>query len=101
MTHLSGEWINWKLSWLSDRAILRTLGKYFIVLIGLGGIQPYSPLRVLRQFGLIKDVPLWSIMASYEDDYNGQIPIPRVRKLQDVWDDLIMILMGQNSWCTP
>lgn len=37
----------------------------------------------------------------YEDDYNGQIPIPRVRRLQDEWTDMITMGMGQNSWCTP
>lgn len=60
LTHLSGEFINSKLSWLGGGAILRSLGKYFIKLVGLEVIQPYVPLRVLRQLGLIQEVPFWS-----------------------------------------
>ncbi|XP_009614920.1 uncharacterized protein [Nicotiana tomentosiformis] len=86
---------------VSGRAILRTSQRYFIELIGLEGIQPYSPLQVLRQFGMIQDVPLWTRTTLYEDDYNGQIPIPRIRKLQEEWNDLVTMHMGQNSWCTP
>lgn len=101
ITHLSGEWIKWKHSWLSGNAIVRTLENYFIEPIELESIQPYAPLQALRQIGLIQDLPLWSRTALYEDDYNGKISIPRVRKLQDEWDDLIIMPMGQNSWCTP
>nr|XP_033515016.1 uncharacterized protein LOC117279573 [Nicotiana tomentosiformis] len=100
LTHLSREFIKWKISWLSGRAILRSPGKYFIELVGLERIQSYAPLRVLRQFDLIQDVPLLSRIALYEDDYNGQILIPRVRRLQDECNDFITMGMGQNPWCT-
>ncbi|KAH0732924.1 hypothetical protein KY290_003771 [Solanum tuberosum] len=44
--------IQWKLHWLSTpHAIVRGDDRYFIELIGLKGVQPYAPLRVLRQFG--------------------------------------------------
>ncbi|KAG5579759.1 hypothetical protein H5410_050386 [Solanum commersonii] len=48
------------------RALLRTNHIYFIELIGLEGFQPYAPLRVLQQFGITQDVPLWSNMALLE-----------------------------------
>lgn len=67
LTHLTGNFVNWKLSWMSGRAIVRGLEKYFIELMGLKGIQPYAPLRILRQFGLVQDVPLWSWMALFEE----------------------------------
>lgn len=82
-THLTGNFVNWKLSWLIGRAIVRGPKKYVIELMGLERIQPYASLRFLRQFGLEHDVPLWSRTALFEDDYNGQISIPRVRRLQD------------------
>nr|XP_033509431.1 uncharacterized protein LOC117274296 [Nicotiana tomentosiformis] len=40
-------------------------------------------------------------MALYEYDYNGPIPILRVRRLQNEWSDLITMGMGQNAWFTP
>ncbi|KAH0642370.1 hypothetical protein KY290_033962 [Solanum tuberosum] len=44
--------IQWKLHWFSiTHAIIRGDDRYFIELIGLNGVQPYAPLRVLRQFG--------------------------------------------------
>lgn len=73
LTHLSGEFIKWKLSWLNGRAIMRISGKYFIELLGLEGIQLYTPLRVLRQFSLIQDVSLYSRTTLYKDDYNRYI----------------------------
>lgn len=51
LNHLIGDIVNWKLSWLyrqSNREVSKT---YLIELMGLEVIQPYAPLRVLRQFG--------------------------------------------------
>ncbi|KAK4708429.1 hypothetical protein R3W88_029354 [Solanum pinnatisectum] len=43
--------IQWKYYWLKPRCvIIRGNELYFIKLIGLNGVQPYAPLRVLRQF---------------------------------------------------
>ncbi|XP_070036669.1 uncharacterized protein [Nicotiana tomentosiformis] len=83
------------------RAILRTLQKYFIDMIGLEGIQPYSPLWVLRQLRMIQDVPLWTRTTLFEDAYNEHIQIPRIQRLQEEWNNLVTMLMGQSSWCTP
>nr|XP_016494910.1 PREDICTED: probable DNA-directed RNA polymerase subunit delta [Nicotiana tabacum] len=49
---------------------------------------------------MIQDVPLWTRTFLYEDDYNGQIMIPRIKRLQEEWNDPVTIPMGQNSWCT-
>ncbi|KAH0781779.1 hypothetical protein KY290_001377 [Solanum tuberosum] len=52
LTELESYRIQWKLHWLSTpHAIVRGDDRYFIELIGLKGVQPYTPLRVLRQFG--------------------------------------------------
>lgn len=37
----------------------------------------------------------------YKDYDNGQVPIPRVRRLQDDWKDLITVGMGKSPWCMP
>ena len=62
--------IQWKYYWLKPRrAIIRGNELYFIELIGLNGVQPYAPLRVLRQFGQIQMIPLRSHMSHYGYDF--------------------------------
>ena len=58
---LRGCHIQWKYFWLNTRhVIIRGDDRYFIELIGIKGVQPYAPLRVLRQFGQIQMIPLRS-----------------------------------------
>ncbi|MCD9646394.1 hypothetical protein HAX54_036201 [Datura stramonium] len=52
--NITGDFIEWKYPWLEARVRLRALHHYFIDLIGLGGIQPYAALRVIRQFSLLQ-----------------------------------------------
>lgn len=40
--------IQWKYSWMAGLDFVKTRNLYFIKLIGLWGIQPYAPLRVLK-----------------------------------------------------
>ncbi|KAH0751890.1 hypothetical protein KY285_005038 [Solanum tuberosum] len=49
LTKLDSYNIQWKLYWLSTlHATIRGDERYFIELIGLKGVQPYDPLRVLH-----------------------------------------------------
>lgn len=67
LTHLTEDVISWKLSSLNGKAIVRDQ-RYFIELMGLEGIQTYTPLRVLRQFDQVQYVPLKSQMTLFKDD---------------------------------
>ncbi|XP_049399849.1 uncharacterized protein LOC125863921 [Solanum stenotomum] len=58
LNNVMGDTIQWKFSWVTELAFARTRYFFFIELIGLRGIQPYAPLRVMRQFGVIQDIPL-------------------------------------------
>ncbi|KAK4731621.1 hypothetical protein R3W88_024609 [Solanum pinnatisectum] len=50
LNNLTGDAIQWKFSWIRGLAFVRTRYFFFIKLIGLRGIQPYAPFRVMRQF---------------------------------------------------
>ncbi|KAH0698507.1 hypothetical protein KY284_012722 [Solanum tuberosum] len=93
LTHLTGNRIQWRLTWVYGRALLRVNQAYFIELIGLQGFQPYAPLRVLRQFGITQGVPQWSNMALIEVDYEGRISIERIAALEFLLD-----LAMRKSW---
>ncbi|MCD7471118.1 hypothetical protein HAX54_011405 [Datura stramonium] len=59
------------------------------------------PYRVMRQFGLLHDIPLWSLMAPYEDRYKALIPITRIRNLQNEWRYLRILSIEEIKWCMP
>lgn len=61
--------------------MLRSNYCYFLELIGLKEIQPYAPLRVLRQFEMRQNVPLWFNMALAEGYYEERIPVEKIRDL--------------------
>ncbi|KAK4734472.1 hypothetical protein R3W88_008733 [Solanum pinnatisectum] len=73
---------------------------YFIELIGLNGVQPYAPLRVLRQFGQIQMIPLRSHMSHYEYDFGPEIP--QVGTILKRWEKVVTIdVQEHRPFCTP
>lgn len=98
---LSGCHIQWKYFWLRIRAaMVRNDERYFIELIGLICVQPYAPLRVLRQFGQIQMIPLHSSMNNSEYDFESGIP--RVHDVLQRWEKMITIdAKEQRPFCTP
>ncbi|KAH0754531.1 hypothetical protein KY290_024801 [Solanum tuberosum] len=57
-SHTSNQ-IQWKYPLLSHSpAYIRCRRFYYIELIGLKGLQPYAPVRVLQQFGQVQVIPL-------------------------------------------
>ncbi|KAK4341171.1 hypothetical protein RND71_039672 [Anisodus tanguticus] len=56
----TGDQIQWKYPLLlnTKKAYIRCKRLYYIELIGLKGLQPYAPLRLLRQFGQKQIIPL-------------------------------------------
>ena len=93
--------IQWKYYWLKPRrAIIRGNELYFIELIGLNGVQPYAPLRVLRQFGQIQIIPLRSHMSHYGYDFGSELP--QVNTILRRWKNVITIdVQEHRPFCTP
>ena len=82
------------------RAIIRGNELYFIELIGLNGVQPYAPLRVLRQFGQIQMIPLRSHMSHYGYDFGSELP--QVNTILQRWENVITIdIQDHRPFCTP
>ncbi|KAH0768988.1 hypothetical protein KY290_012969 [Solanum tuberosum] len=75
LIELESRRIQWKLHWLSTpHAIVRGDERYFIELIGFKGVQPYAPLRVLRQFGRTQVMPLRSDMEQFKYEFELDKP---------------------------
>ena len=59
LTSCTSDQIQWKYPLLSHSpAHIRCKRSYYIELIGLKGLQPYAPVRVLQQFGRAQVIPL-------------------------------------------
>ncbi|KAK4713553.1 hypothetical protein R3W88_019460 [Solanum pinnatisectum] len=73
--------------------------RYFIELIGLKGVQPYAPLRVLRQFGRTQVVPLQSDMEKFK--YEFGVDKPQVHNILRRWERVLTIPIGAGqALCT-
>ncbi|KAH0781491.1 hypothetical protein KY290_001089 [Solanum tuberosum] len=100
LTELESYRIQWKLHWLSTpHAIVRGDDRYFIEPIGLKGVQPYIPLRVLRQFGQTQVIPLRSDMEHCK--YEFGLDKPQVHIILRRWERVLTIPMGaRQALCT-
>ena len=100
LTELESCRIQWKLHWfLTTHAIIRGDDRYFIELIGLKGVQPYTPFRVLRQFGRTQVIPLRSDMEHCK--YEFGLDKPQVRIILRRWERVLTIPMGaRQALCT-
>lgn len=99
LTHLVGDAIQWKLPWITGRALLRRYTSYFIEQIELEGIQPYAPLRVLRQFKIEQNI---SFMVGH--GYNRSHlwkrgTIGQNQKTTRNMDRHTFSRNGQTTWC--
>ncbi|KAG5579955.1 hypothetical protein H5410_050582 [Solanum commersonii] len=54
----------------------------------------------MRQFGVVQDIPLWSIMGLHKDAFTSVL-LERIRNLQVKQEYMIDLNMGEESWCTP
>ncbi|XP_060179912.1 uncharacterized protein LOC132609777 [Lycium barbarum] len=76
LSHLDDDSIQWMFSWFpSESLVFRTRVIPFLILMGLQSLQPYAPLRTLRQSGRKQNIPLVADMDYYRADYKeGKIP---------------------------
>ncbi|KAH0781775.1 hypothetical protein KY290_001373 [Solanum tuberosum] len=91
LTELESYRIQWKLHWLSTpHAIVRGDDRYFIELIGLKGVQPYTPLRVLRQFGktqalCTREYYIWILKEVKDREVSGEGYYGLTDERENIW----------------
>lgn len=104
MKNLTGYQIEWRYSWLTaSTALIRSCELYYIELIGLKGLQPYAPIRVLRQFGRNQVIPLRGHMDRSEFEFGTILEIHRVAEILQRWENFLTIsIYGfEQAYCTP
>ncbi|KAK4356107.1 hypothetical protein RND71_025078 [Anisodus tanguticus] len=95
----TGDQIQWKYPLLPNtkKAYVKCKRLYYIELIGLKGLQPYSPLRILRQFGQAQIIPLQANMRVSEVQFGPNFIIPRARQVLDEWIDIDTMDIGDSQ----
>ncbi|XP_075089910.1 uncharacterized protein LOC142171452 [Nicotiana tabacum] len=72
---LSAKLITWNYNWFSSKEVICESAYHsYLVLIGLDGIQPYAPLRVMRQFARLQKVPPTRDMSKFCYDFGKDQP---------------------------
>ncbi|KAJ8564485.1 hypothetical protein K7X08_000945 [Anisodus acutangulus] len=91
--------IQWKYPLLPNakKAYVRCRRLYYIELIGLKGLQPYAPLRVLRQFGQKQIIPLQANMRVSEIQFGPNFIVPRARQILHEWNSVDKIDVGDGQ----
>ncbi|KAK4350797.1 hypothetical protein RND71_030110 [Anisodus tanguticus] len=91
--------IQWKYPLLPNakKAYMRCKRLYYIELIGLKGLQPYAPLRVLRQFGQKQIIPLQANMRVSEIQFGPNFIVPRTVQILHEWNSVDKIDVGDGQ----
>jgi len=90
-SNLTDEQVHWMFEWFpSSEFIIRSKGTTHLVLIGLRGIYPYAPIRVMRQAGRKQVIPRVSNMVQYKADFKGDV-IPFKFEAQHMWNQKIIV----------
>lgn len=99
LTHLTSNLIQWRLPWINGGATLMRYYYYFLELIGVEGIQPYSPLMVLWQFSSLK----YSLMITHGIG-GGRLwrrdPHGKTQKFDWGWGGIFSSGMVGDPYCT-
>uniref|UniRef100_A0A5B6ZPK6 Aminotransferase-like plant mobile domain-containing protein n=1 Tax=Davidia involucrata TaxID=16924 RepID=A0A5B6ZPK6_DAVIN len=78
----------WFIGWANPHcAMIRGDQHPFLPLIGLNGVVPYAPSRILRQLGWTQDIPLVGNMMIYSFDYPIDTDGSRFLATQEAWGD--------------
>ncbi|KAK4724565.1 hypothetical protein R3W88_027344 [Solanum pinnatisectum] len=87
--------IQWKYPLPSHSlAYIRCRRFYYIELIGLKGLQPYAPVRVLQQFSQAQVIPLRANMRVFEISFGPNFEVPRSREILHEWNSILTIDIG-------
>ncbi|KAG5581692.1 hypothetical protein H5410_052319 [Solanum commersonii] len=69
---------------------------YYIELIGLKGLQPYAPVRVLQKFGQAQVIPLQANMRNSEISFGPNFDVPRASEILHEWEYILTIDIGNG-----
>ena len=91
LAQLEGQDIQWYLGWGSSRSIrVQTRELPFIPLLGISGVAPYAPGRVLRQFKRLQHIPQIGDMSFFHFSYSSPISRERYNKALNQWGLIIL-----------
>jgi len=83
---LTANQIEWTLGWLPMREVIHmSTSNSYLLLLGLRSIQPYAPLRVLRQLGRYQIVPDDEDLSMQVIELHPEATIPEAL-LQQMWN---------------
>ena len=87
---LTADKIVWNYHWFpSKEVIYMSTFRPFIVLMGLRGVQPYVPLRVMRQFGRRQHIPPVEDMKEFMYEFLPDIPLRKTEILK-IWGGCVL-----------
>ena len=90
LNNLTADNIVWNYHWFpSAEVIYMSTFRSFIVLMGLRGVQPYMPLRVMRQLGRRQFIPPNEDMREFMYEFHPKIPL-RQSEIFKIWGGCIL-----------
>ena len=90
LTSYTSDQIQWKYPLLSHSpAYIRCKRSYYIELIGLKGLQPYAPVRILQQFGRAQVIPHRANMSVSEVSFGQNFKVLRAREILHEWNNIL------------
>ena len=97
LTSCTSDKIQWKYPLLSHSpACIKCKRSYNIELIGLKGLQPYAPVRVLQQFGRAQVIPLRANMSVSEVSFGQNFKVLRAREILHEWNNILTMDIGKG-----
>lgn len=88
---LNADKITWNFPWFPwEEVIYVLIFRPFFLLIGIRGVQPYVPLRVLRQLGRRQIVPITEDMKIFVFEVGPGIPLLE-GFVQKIWDGYLVM----------
>ena len=97
LTSCTSDQIQWKYPLLSHSpAHIRCKRSYYIELIGLKGLQPYAPVRILQQFGRAQVISHRANMSVSEVSFGLNFEVHRDREILHEWNNILTMDIGKG-----
>ncbi|KAH0637875.1 hypothetical protein KY289_037790 [Solanum tuberosum] len=91
---LTEDKITWNYPWFPWVEVIHMSSvRPFLLLMGIRGVQPYVPLRVLRQLGRRQILPITEDMKDFVSEVGPKVPLPE-GLAQKIWDGCLVMGIG-------
>ncbi|KAH0700844.1 hypothetical protein KY290_015716 [Solanum tuberosum] len=91
---LTEDKITWNYPWFPWVEVIHMSSvRPFLLLMGIRGVQPYVPLRVLRQLGRHQVLPIIEDMKDFVSEVEPEVPLPE-ELAQKIWDGCLVMGIG-------